>query len=95
MSVRRPPPPPPPPAELPPALERPPPPPDEPDPLAPVEYFVEVDEESAVCTSVPKSVHSSQTSSSAPSISTVFGLAVSAPHISHCTDALGVMISPK
>jgi hypothetical protein len=49
-----------------------------------VEYFVEVLEElSCVFTSVPKSVHSSQTSSSAPSILTRFGSDVSFPHISH------------
>jgi hypothetical protein len=48
-----------------------------------VEYFVELLEVSCVFTSVPKSVHSSQTSSSAPSILTRFGLAVSFPHISH------------
>jgi hypothetical protein len=49
-----------------------------------VEYFVEVlDVLSCVFTSVPKSVHSSQTSSSAPSIFTRFGSAVSFPHISH------------
>jgi hypothetical protein len=34
---------------------------------------------------VPKSAQSSHTSSSAPSTLTVFGDAVSAPHISHCT----------
>jgi hypothetical protein len=49
----------------------------------PVEYFVDVLEESACVTSVPKSVHSSQTSSSAPSIFTRFGEFVSVPHISH------------
>jgi hypothetical protein len=48
-----------------------------------VEYFVEVAEDSAVWTSVPKSVQSSQTSSSAPSTFTRFGSSVSAPHISH------------
>jgi hypothetical protein len=49
-----------------------------------VEYFVDVDDDpSSVFTSVPKSVHSSQTSSSAPSILTRFGFAVSVPHISH------------
>jgi hypothetical protein len=48
-----------------------------------VEYFVEVAEESWVLTSVPKEAHSSQTSSSAPSTLTVFGDAVSVPHISH------------
>lgn len=50
-----------------------------------VEYFVEVLEEDDVCTSVPNSVQSSHTSSSAPSTLTVFGFAVSAPHISHWT----------
>jgi hypothetical protein len=49
-----------------------------------VEYFVEALEAlSCVFTSVPKSVHSSQTSSSAPSILTRFGSDVSFPHISH------------
>jgi hypothetical protein len=48
-----------------------------------VEYFVDVEELSSVVTSVPKSVHSSQTSSSAPSIFTRFGEATSFPHISH------------
>jgi len=48
-----------------------------------VEYFVDVAELSSVCTSVPKSVHSSQTSSSAPSIFTRLGEATSFPHISH------------
>jgi hypothetical protein len=49
-----------------------------------VEYFVDVlDVLSCVFTSVPKSVHSSQTSSSAPSILTRFGSDVSFPHISH------------
>ena len=59
---------------------------DEDDPdeeLDPVEYFVDVPEELCCFTSVPNSVHSSQTSSSAPSIFTVFGEAVSVPHISH------------
>jgi hypothetical protein len=59
-------------------------PPDEEDPELPVEYFVEVELElSSVLTSVPKSVQLSQTSSSAPSILTRFGLEVSVPHISH------------
>jgi hypothetical protein len=53
------------------------------DPLEEVEYFVDVDEESSVLTSVPKSVHSSQTSSSAPSIFTRLGDETSLPHISH------------
>jgi hypothetical protein len=53
---------------------------DEPDP---VEYFVDPPEELCCFTSVPNSVHSSQTSSSAPSIFTVFGELVSVPHISH------------
>jgi hypothetical protein len=65
---------------------------DEPDEL--VEYFVDVLELSACVTSVPKSVHSSQTSSSAPSIFTRFGEATSFPHISHWTDPLSVMFSP-
>jgi hypothetical protein len=54
-----------------------------------VEYFVDVeDDPESVLTSVPNSVHSSQTSSSAPSILTRFGLAVSVPHISHWTISL-------
>jgi hypothetical protein len=48
-----------------------------------VEYFVDVLELVSCLTSVPKSVHSSQTSSSAPSIFTRFGELVSVPHISH------------
>jgi hypothetical protein len=48
-----------------------------------VEYFVAVELDSWVFTSVPKSVQLSQTSSSAPSTLIVLGLAVSAPHISH------------
>jgi hypothetical protein len=48
-----------------------------------VEYFVDVEEVSSVRTSVPKSAQSSHTSSSAPSILTVFGDPVSVPHISH------------
>jgi hypothetical protein len=49
-----------------------------------VEYLVDVlDEESWVRTSVPNSVQSSHTSSSAPSIFTRFGLPTSFPHISH------------
>jgi hypothetical protein len=48
-----------------------------------VEYLVDVLPESWVVTSVPNSAHESQTWSSAPSILTVLGLAVSAPHISH------------
>jgi hypothetical protein len=51
-----------------------------------VEYFVLVVlPESAVLTSVPKSVQSPQTSNSAPSTFTVLGVGVSAPHISHWT----------
>jgi len=53
------------------------------DPLDDVEYFVEVEELLSVFTSVPKSVHSSQTSSSAPSILTRLGAETSLPHISH------------
>jgi len=56
--------------------------PDE-DELESVEYFVDAPEELCCFTSVPNSVHSSQTSSSAPSIFTVFGEFVSVPHISH------------
>ena len=67
---------------------------DEDDPDDPVEYFVDVLDESACVTSVPKSVHSSQTSSSAPSIFTRFGELVSVPHISHWTGPLPVMFSP-
>jgi hypothetical protein len=50
-----------------------------------VEYFVDDEDVSCVLISVPKSAQSSHTSSSAPSILTVFGDAVSAPHISHWT----------
>jgi hypothetical protein len=56
---------------------------DEDDPDEDVEYFVDVEEVSSVRTSVPKSAQSSHTSSSAPSILTVFGDPVSVPHISH------------
>jgi hypothetical protein len=48
-----------------------------------VEYFVEVELESCVLTSVPKSEQLSQTSNSAPSTLMVLGDPVSAPHISH------------
>jgi hypothetical protein len=54
-----------------------------------VEYFVEVLDVPSVRTSVPKSAQSEQTSSSAPSIFTVFGAAVSVPHISHWTIPVG------
>jgi len=57
--------------------------PELPDEDDPVEYFVDVLDESACVTSVPNSVHSSQTSSSAPSIFTRLGDPVSVPHISH------------
>jgi hypothetical protein len=61
--------------------------PDEPEELL-VEYFVDVlDAASWVRTSVPNSVQSSHTSSSAPSIFTRFGSPTSVPHISHCTIA--------
>jgi hypothetical protein len=53
------------------------------EPLDDVEYFVDVEDELSVLTSVPKSVHSSQTSSSAPSIFTRLGDETSLPHISH------------
>jgi hypothetical protein len=53
------------------------------EPELPVEYFVDVELVSSVCTSVPNSVQASQTSSSAPSIFTRFGELVSVPHISH------------
>ena len=50
----------------------------------PVEYFVEVlEDEPADLTVVPKSVQLLQTSSFAPSTLMVFGVPVSAPHISH------------
>jgi hypothetical protein len=69
-------------------------PPEEPDPpedeeLDPldddeeVEYFVDPPEDDSVRISVPKEVHSSQTSISAPSTFTVVGDATSVPHISH------------
>jgi len=50
-----------------------------------VEYFVDELDSDSVRISVPKSVHASQTSSSAPSILTRFGFDVSVPHISHWT----------
>jgi hypothetical protein len=50
-----------------------------------VEYFVDVELDSWVLTSVPKSEQLSQTSNSAPSTLIVIGEPVSAPHISHCT----------
>jgi len=78
MSRRRP------PLELDDEDDEPPEPPEPLDALDDVEYFVDVDEEvSSVLSSVPKSVHSSQTSSSAPSILTRFGAETSVPHISH------------
>jgi len=90
MSRRLPPPPPPP--EEPPELladdE------DDEDDEEDVEYFVDVEDVSSVRTSVPKSAQSPQTSSSAPSILTVFGDPVSVPHISHWTDSLPVMFLP-
>src|SRR6056297_451070 len=49
-----------------------------------VEYLVEADEEDCVRTSVPNSLQSSQSSSSAPSTFVVVSDARSAPHISHC-----------
>jgi hypothetical protein len=60
-------------------------PPDDPEPDEDddVEYFVEVSEAPPVLTSVPNSAQESQTSSSAPSILTAFGVEVSVPHISH------------
>ncbi len=49
-----------------------------------VEYFeVELDDD-CVFTSVPNCAQESHTCISAPSIFTVFGDEVSAPHISHC-----------
>jgi len=60
-----------------------------------VEYFVDELDSDSVRISVPNSVHASQTSSSAPSILTRFGLDVSVPHISHCTGSLPVMFSPE
>lgn len=62
--------------------------PDEPDELEEsddVEYFVDVELDCWVLTSVPKSSQFPQSWSSAPSTFTVFGDADSAPHISHCT----------
>jgi hypothetical protein len=56
---------------------------DELEELDDVEYFVDAPEEVCCLTSVPKSVHSSQTSSSAPSTLTRLGELVSLPHISH------------
>jgi hypothetical protein len=49
-----------------------------------VEYLLDPDDEDSVLTSVPKSVHSSQSSSSAPSTFVVVSDDPSAPHISHC-----------
>jgi hypothetical protein len=54
-----------------------------------VEYLVVVAESSPWSISVPKSAHSSHTCSSAPSIFAVFGVDVSAPHISHWTILAG------
>jgi hypothetical protein len=48
-----------------------------------VEYFVEDELLDSVRTSVPKSEHSSQSSSSAPSTFVVVSDELSAPHISH------------
>ncbi|GAA0218222.1 hypothetical protein GCM10009000_036400 [Halobacterium noricense] len=48
-----------------------------------VEYFVDVEEELSVRTSVPKSEQSEHSSSSAPSTFVVVSDAFSAPHISH------------
>jgi hypothetical protein len=59
--------------------------PDDEDEEDEVEYFVEVDDEDSWRTSVPKSAQSPHTSSSAPSIFTVFGSATFVPHISHWT----------
>jgi hypothetical protein len=61
------------------------PPPDDEDEDDEVEYFVELDDEDSWRTSVPKSAQSPHTSSSAPSIFTVFGSATVVPHISHWT----------
>jgi hypothetical protein len=52
--------------------------------LPEVEYLLDPDDEESVFTSVPKSVHSSQSSSSAPSTFVVVSDDPSAPHISHC-----------
>jgi hypothetical protein len=57
---------------------------DEDDEDDPVEYFELEDEDDPVCTSVPNCAQESHTCISAPSIFTVFGDEVSAPHISHC-----------
>jgi type IV secretory pathway VirB10-like protein len=100
MSLRPPPPPPPPADPDPPVVaEEPEPEPEDPDDEDDedddVEYFVDVEAVSWVRTSVPKSAQSPQTSSSAPSILTVFGDPVSVPHISHWTGPLPVMFSPE
>jgi hypothetical protein len=50
----------------------------------PVEYLVLDEDDESVFTSVPKPAQESQTCISAPSIFTVLGDEVSAPHISHC-----------
>jgi hypothetical protein len=48
-----------------------------------VEYLLDDDEDDSVRTSVPKSLHSSQRSSLAPSTLTVVSDDLEAPHISH------------
>ncbi|GAB3318580.1 hypothetical protein GCM10027355_14620 [Haloplanus salinarum] len=78
MSRRREEPPPPPPVELEPSDDE-----DDEDDDDEVEYFVEAELPESVRTSVPKSVHSSQRSSSAPSTFVVVRDELSAPHISH------------
>lgn len=50
----------------------------------PVEYFDVDEDDDWVFTSVPNWAQESQTCISAPSIFTVLGDEVSAPHISHC-----------
>jgi hypothetical protein len=48
-----------------------------------VEYLLDAEEDDSVRTSVPKSLHSSQRSSLAPSTLTVVSDDLEAPHISH------------
>ena len=58
-------------------------PPEAPELLLEVEYLLDPDDEDSVLTSVPNSVHSSQSSSFAPSTFVVVSDDCSAPHISH------------
>jgi hypothetical protein len=60
--------------------------PDDPEPVLPefeVEYFVDDEELDSVRTSVPNSLQSSHSCSSAPSTFTVVSDGCSLPHISH------------